>query len=501
MERDEGGASRSSSRITAPSVGGFTGAMGVESPTGKVIGGFRVGELLSRGAMGAVYIAEDADGRRVALKLLSPELLHDDRFRRRFLRESRLAAALDHPNVVKTIAAGEDGGVLYLAMDYVDGVDLRELLRHEGRLAPERAVALVAQAGEALDAAHAAGLVHRDVKPGNVLVASGADGERAYVCDFGVARHVGSVGSLTGDRGFVGTVDYVAPEQIRGEEVDGRADVYALGCVLFECVSGERPFERENELAVVFAHLNEPPPRVTDVRPGLAAGWDGVVARALAKEPKERYASCRDLAAAASDAMHGRVMPSGRSRRRIAIAAVALAAAGATVGTVLAFRDDPPTAKTAAEQPLVLRAIDASTGAGARKSSLGHEVRLGGGALRCRRRRPLGVASAAQRTAPLAHRHPNARTDEIFSVAMVSAAAARGGQRLRLGGAGRRHGARPHLDRDRAAGALPARPLAVFGSCGGRPLALGGRRGRVGEGRARERNRRPSLPVRRQLAG
>ncbi len=266
--------------------------MGVERPTGRVIGGFRVGELLAGGAMGAVYSAEDADGRRVALKLLSPDLRHDERFRQRFLRESQLAATLAHPNVVKTIASGEDGGVLYLAMDYVDGVDLRELLRREGRLAPERAVALVAQAGEALDAAHAAGLVHRDVKPGNVLVASEPDGERAYVCDFGVARHVGSVGSLTGDRGFVGTVDYVAPEQIRGEEVDGRADVYALGCVLFECVSGERPFERENELAVVFAHLNEPPPRVTDVRPGLAAGWDGVVARALAKEPKERYASC-----------------------------------------------------------------------------------------------------------------------------------------------------------------------------------------------------------------
>ena len=254
---------------------------------------------------------------------------------------------------MKTIASGEDGGVLYLAMDYVDGVDLRELLRREGRLAPERAVALVAQAGEALDAAHAAGLVHRDVKPGNVLVASAPDGERAYVCDFGVARHVGSVGSLTGDRGFVGTVDYVAPEQIRGEEVDGRADIYALGCVLFECVSGERPFERENELAVVFAHLNEPPPRVTDVRPGLAAGWDGVVARALAKEPKERYASCGDLATAASDAMHGRVMPSDRSRRRIAIAAVALAAAGAAIGTVLAFRDGSPAAKTAGERPLV----------------------------------------------------------------------------------------------------------------------------------------------------
>src|SRR5262245_34823810 len=243
--------------------------MGVDSPTGSVIGGFRVGGLLARGAMGAVYVAEDADGRRVALKLLSPELAHDERFRQRFLRESRLAAALDHPNVVQTLAAGEDGGVLYLAMEYVDGIDLRELLRREPRLEPGRAVSLVAQVAAALDAAHAAGLVHRDVKPGNVLVA----GERAYVCDFGLARHVASVGSLTGGRGFVGTVDYVAPEQIRGEKVDGRADVYALGCVLFECLTGERPFEHETELAVVFAHLNEPAPRPTELLPELPDAW------------------------------------------------------------------------------------------------------------------------------------------------------------------------------------------------------------------------------------
>src|SRR5262245_33746822 len=138
--------------------------MGIDSPTGGVIGGFRVGELLARGAMGAVYVAEDATGARVALKLLSPELAHDERFRRRFLRESQLAATLDHPNVVRTLAAGEDDGVLYLAMDYVDGVDLRELLRRDGRLEPERTVALVAQVAAALDAAHAGGLVHRDVK-------------------------------------------------------------------------------------------------------------------------------------------------------------------------------------------------------------------------------------------------------------------------------------------------------------------------------------------------
>src|SRR4051812_10385918 len=166
--------------------------------------------------MGAVYLAEDREGRRVALKLLSPELDQDERFRQRFLRESQLAAVLDHPNVVRTIESGEDGGVLYLAMEYIDGTDLREVLRREGRLEAERALRIVRQAGEALDAAHAAGLVHRDVKPGNVLVSGAPGEEHAWVCDFGLARHVSSVGSLTGDRGFVGTVDYVAPEQIRG---------------------------------------------------------------------------------------------------------------------------------------------------------------------------------------------------------------------------------------------------------------------------------------------
>ena len=289
--------------------------MSADSPTGSVVGGFRIGELLARGAMGAVYLAEDRDGRRVALKLLSPELAHDERFRQRFLRESRLAATLDHPNVVRTIASGEDGGVLYLVMEYVNGIDLRELLRREGRLEPRRAVELVRQAGEALDTAHRAGLVHRDVKPGNILVEHTPEGERAYVCDFGLARHVSSVGSLTGDRGFVGTVDYVAPEQIRGGSVDGRADLYALGCVLFECIAGERPYERDSELAVVFAHLNEPPPRLTDVRPELPTALDHVIGTAMAKSPRDRYRTAGELYRAADAAIEGAPAPP-RARRR-----------------------------------------------------------------------------------------------------------------------------------------------------------------------------------------
>src|SRR3954452_20905630 len=265
--------------------------------------------------MGVVYRAKDADGRPVALKLLAPELANDDRFRQRFLRESAVAASLDHPNVVRTLAAGEADGMLYLALDHVDGCDLRELLRRERRLDPERALRLLRDAGDALDAAHAAGLVHRDVKPSNILVAEDGERERAYVCDFGLARHVSSVGSLTGDRGFVGTIDYVAPEQIAGRELDGRADQYALACVLFECLAGARPFDRESELAVVFAHLNEMLPRLSDYNPDLPPALDDVFARALAKSADARYATCSKCVDAAGAALGG-VAPRRRRRWR-----------------------------------------------------------------------------------------------------------------------------------------------------------------------------------------
>src|SRR5581483_4480960 len=214
--------------------------------TGAAVAGFRLVELLGRGAMGEVYRARSSEYEGdVALKLLDGALASDERFRQRFLRESEIAGSLVHPNVVRTLEAGEAEGRLFLAMELVGGRDLREILRSDGGFEPGRAVGLVEQAAGALDAAHAAGLVHRDVKPGNILV----DGERAFVCDFGLARHVTSVSSLTGDRGFVGTIDYVPPEQIEGLPVDGRADVYSLGCVLYECLTGLRPFERDSELA------------------------------------------------------------------------------------------------------------------------------------------------------------------------------------------------------------------------------------------------------------
>ena len=289
--------------------------------------------------MATVYLAERADsGERVALKVLASELAEDERFRQRFLRESELAASLEHPNTVPIIASGEEDGVLYLAMRYVEGADLREILRREGRFEPERALALAGQVASALDAAHAAGLIHRDVKPANVLVAPEEGGEHSYLCDFGLARHVSSAGSLTGDRGFVGTIDYVSPEQIEGGTIDGRTDLYSLGCLLYECLAGKRPFERESELSVVFAHLNEPPARISDLRPELPQAFDSVFETALAKSPADRYGNCGELIDAAHAALEGRTHTRWRARRRglLAAAAAALIVAAGVIGGLAA---------------------------------------------------------------------------------------------------------------------------------------------------------------------
>jgi hypothetical protein len=223
-------------------------------------------------------------------------------------------------------------------MEYVEGSDLREILRREAPLEPDRALRMVAQVADALDAAHKVGLIHRDVKPGNILVTEHEGEEHALVCDFGLARHVSSVSSLTGDRGFVGTIDYVPPEQIHGNPVDERSDLYSLGCVLFECLVGAKPFERESELSVVFAHLNDPPPRPTEFRPELPSAWDDFFASALAKEPSERFSSGRELVDAARAAASGRRHRARRLRRRV-IAAAVVAAAAAGTGAGFALED------------------------------------------------------------------------------------------------------------------------------------------------------------------
>ena len=304
---------------------------------GTVVAGFRVESFVGEGAVGRVYLAREVDGHRtVALKLLNAELAHDDRFRRRFLRETEIAASLDHPNIVTTLSSGEEDGTLYLAMAYVGGSDLRELLRQEGRLDPRRALGLLDQVAAGLDAAHEAGLVHRDVKPANVLVTRQGEVERACICDFGLARHLSSVSSLTVERGFVGTIDYVPPEQIEGGEIGSRADVYALGCVLYECLAGRRPFDRDSELAVVFAHLNEPPPRLSGLRPDLPVAFDRVFETALAKAPDERFGSCGELIDAAAAALCGKKQ---RRRwvggRRLVLGAAVVAAAGATAAAAV----------------------------------------------------------------------------------------------------------------------------------------------------------------------
>ncbi len=347
--------------------------------TGTVIAGFRVDSLIGEGAMGAVYLAEEVGtGRRIALKLLAPELARDDRFRQRFVRESRVASSLDHPHIVATVASGEHEGLLFLAMAYIDGVDLRELLRREGRLEPHRAVDLIAQVADALDAAHAAGLVHRDVKPGNILVSSNGDGEHAYVCDFGLARHVSSVSSLTSERGFVGTIDYVPPEQIEGGTIDGRADEYSLGCVLFQCLAGERPFDRESELSVVFAHLNEPPPRLSEARPDLSAAFDAVFATALAKSPDDRYSTCGELARAARAALQGKTLTPHRVLRRLLVAgAVALAATGVAIGAVIATETGHAKRQALSLRPNALNLIDGRTHRVVEQVGFGMPVNVG----------------------------------------------------------------------------------------------------------------------------
>jgi tRNA A-37 threonylcarbamoyl transferase component Bud32 len=342
--------------------------MRLDVRTGTVVAGFRVESLLGEGAMGTVYLAEElSTGRRVALKLLSPELARDERFRRRFLRETELAASLDHPHVVPTIASGEEDGTLYLAMAHIEGSDLRKLLRRESPLEPERTLGLVAQVADALDAAHAAGLVHRDVKPGNILVAETETGEHAYVCDFGLARHVSSASSLTMDRGFVGTIDYVPPEQIESGEVDSRADVYSLGCVLYESLAGVSPFDRESELSVLFAHLNEPPPSLTEIRPDLPAELDAMFATALAKAPDDRYQTCGELVRAARAALQGKVLARRRRARRrvlVALGAVAIAAGAAAVGIVATrgtSRNAAAVQRAISLRPSALNLIDAQT--------------------------------------------------------------------------------------------------------------------------------------------
>jgi len=270
---------------------------------GAVFAGCRVEEVIGRGDMGVVYAAEEmALQRRVALKLILPEHSGEERFRRRFQRESMVAASIDHPNVIPILDAGDEDGVLYITMRLVEGTDLRSLIASRGRLDPLRAARIVRQVSAALDAAHSHGLLHRDVKPPNVLLARE---DHAYLSDFGLAKRADEEGGMTRQGSIVARAEYVAPEQILNEPVDARADIYALGCVLYEALTGELPYARWKEGSAELAHLSAPRPSPRELFPDLPAEFDEVVHRATAIDPNDRYPSAGDLGQAALVAAGG----------------------------------------------------------------------------------------------------------------------------------------------------------------------------------------------------
>jgi serine/threonine-protein kinase len=278
---------------------GLFGAQAAGLAAGSRVAGYRLEERIGSGGMAVVFRARDERlHRQVAMKVLSPALVADEEFRRRFVRESRAAAAVDDPHIIPVFEAGEAEGVLFIAMRYVPGGDVRTLLRRVGPLSPARAMAIISPVASALDAAHGAGLVHRDVKPANMLVDARPDRpDHVYLSDFGLSKGMISSGPTMSGQ-FLGTADYSAPEQIAGKPVDGRADQYSLACAAFELLCGEAPFPRAHVTAVIWAHMSESAPMLSSRRPGLPPAVDGVLARALAKEPGHRYASCQEFAEA-----------------------------------------------------------------------------------------------------------------------------------------------------------------------------------------------------------
>jgi serine/threonine protein kinase len=268
---------------------------------GAQIAGYRLAQQIGWGGMAVVYRALDVRlDRWVALKILAPEIARDESFRQRFISESRAAAAVDHPHIIPVFEAGEAGGALFIAMRYVSGGDVRTLCRRLGPLDPARTSSIVGQVASALDAAHAVGLVHRDVKPANMLlgaVAGSGHPDHVYLSDFGLSKQALATAGLTQTGQFVGTLDYMAPEQIESRPVDGRTDLYALGCAAFEMLAGQPPFQRGEDLGLLFAQLSAAPPLLTARRPDLPPAVDRVLARALAKSPDDRQLSCLDFAA------------------------------------------------------------------------------------------------------------------------------------------------------------------------------------------------------------
>jgi hypothetical protein len=272
---------------------------------GSRVGGYRLEERIGQGGMAVVFRAVDERlDRRVALKVLAPALAADEGFRQRFIRESRAAAAVDNPHVIPVFEAGEADGILFIVMRYVPGGDARTLVQRDGPLPVGRAAAIISPVASALDSAHAAGLVHRDVKPANILVDTGPGRpDHVYLSDFGLSKGSLAVSRLTGTGQFLGTLDYIAPEQIDGKPADGRADEYALACSAFELLAGVPPFRRDEVSAMIWAHMAGQPPPLTERRPDLPPEVDGVMAKALAKAPGDRYSTCREFADAMREAL------------------------------------------------------------------------------------------------------------------------------------------------------------------------------------------------------
>ena len=317
-----------------------------DSRLGTNLGPYRIERIIGRGGMGVVYLAEQRElGRKVALKLLAPEYADDEAFRARFLRESRAAASIDHANIIPIYEAGEVDGTYYLAMRYVEGTDLDARLK-VGPLDPDVAVDMLAQAASALDAAHAAGLIHRDVKPANLLLADEGGGiPHVYLTDFGLTKRRQSRSGLTRAGSTLGTLEYMAPEQVEGRDVDAPADEYALAGVAFHCLTGRVPFVRESDVAVAMAHLRDAPPSAVALRPALPAGVDAVLARGMAKDPSTRYETCAALVVDLRRALDGGAITAPSvpvqpaSRRPLAVATlvviVLLAIGGLVLGSAI----------------------------------------------------------------------------------------------------------------------------------------------------------------------
>jgi YVTN family beta-propeller protein len=323
--------------------------------SGTVFAGHRIEGVCGRGGMGVVYRATHlALDHVVALKVISPELAGDVRFRTRFESESRNAVSIQHPNVVSVHHAGEEEGLLFVTMDYIEGTDLRGLLDETRELTPAQALEVLDPIASALDAAHARGLVHRDIKPGNILIERRNGDQHVYLTDFGLTKRIEAESGVTATGAFVGTLDYVAPEQIKGDRVDARADVYALGCVLFETLSGQAPFaDRADKVAKMYAHLQDEPPELRRLVEGASPELEAVVTRSLAKDPEQRFPSAGDLARATRAATEGQ--PTVEAERSVATGAaapVALATEPSTAGAAPATAvTEPSTAEASQAAP------------------------------------------------------------------------------------------------------------------------------------------------------